>query len=283
MSPQGGLGKKLEEAFTVMTLNNTFNNLKIEKLEKGVTVLKIARPQALNSLNTETLHEMKKALTAIARDSSVRVLVLTGEGEKAFIAGADIVEMKDKNVSEGVLFAQLGHEITKLLELMPKPTIAAVNGFALGGGTEMAIACDFIVASDKAVFGQPEVSLGIIPGFGATIRLAKFIGFPLAKELIFSGRRVKAEEAKEIGLVNHVYPSDSFMKSAIELAHSISQHSYSAIARAKALMNEFSESSGLNFKLDAEATSFGQLFGSADQREGMAAFVEKRKPAFQGL
>lgn len=266
-----------------MTLSNAFNNIKVEKGEMGITTLKIARPKALNALNTETLQEMKKALTAIAKDNAIRVLILTGDGDKAFIAGADILEMKDKKVSEGVLFAQLGHEVTKLLELMPKPTIAAVNGFALGGGTEMAIACDFIVANEKAVFAQPEVGLGIMPGFGATIRLAKYVGFPVAKELIFSGRRVKAEEAKELGLVNHIYPSDTFMSSVIELARSISQHSYSAIARSKALMNEFSESTGLNFKLDAEATSFGQLFETADQREGMTAFVEKRKPSFQGL
>lgn len=261
----------------------TFNNIQVDNLEMGITVLRINRPKALNSLNSETLQEMKKALTSISRDNKVRVLVLTGEGDKAFIAGADILEMKDKNASEGVMFAQLGHEVTKLLELMPKPTIAAVNGYALGGGTEMAIACDFIVCCDKAVFAQPEVGLGIIPGFGATIRLAKYVGFPMAKELIFSGRRIKAEEAREIGLVNHVYPTDGFLNSVLDLARSISQHSASAVARSKQLMNEFSESTGLNSKLDAEATSFGQLFGTHDQREGMTAFVEKRKPAFQGL
>jgi enoyl-CoA hydratase len=166
---------------------------------------------------------------------------------------------------------------------MPKPTIAAVNGFALGGGTEMAISCDFILASDKAVFGQPEVGLGIIPGFGATVRLAKFVGWPCAKELIFSGRRVKADEAKEIGLVNHVFPAETFMHQVIEIAKSMSQHSSPAIAQAKRIMNEFSETVGLNMKLDAEATTFGQLFGSSDQREGMGAFLEKRKPSFQGI
>src|SRR6185437_333233 len=156
-----------------MTHNKEYKNIHLESAEHGIRILKIARREALNALNSDTLHEMKEALTEEARDHKTRVLILTGEGEKAFIAGADIVEMKDKNVSEGVRFAQLGHEVTKLLELMPKPTIAAVNGYALGGGTEMAISCDFIVASEKAVFGQPEVGLGIIPGFGATIRLAK--------------------------------------------------------------------------------------------------------------
>lgn len=261
----------------------TLNNLQIESTEPGIRIVKIARPKALNALNTETLRELRSVLQEEARNPATRVLILTGEGDKAFIAGADIVEMKDKNMSEGVQFAQLGHEVTKLLELMPKPTIAAVNGFALGGGTEMAISCDFIVASAGAVFGQPEVGLGIIPGFGATLRLAKFVGWPRAKELIFSGRRIKAEEARDIGLVNHIYPADGFMNPVVELARTISLHSAPAVARAKQLMNEFSESTGLNMKLDAEATSFGQLFGTPDQREGMGAFVEKRKPQFHGL
>jgi enoyl-CoA hydratase len=266
-----------------MTPKSPAKNLIVEMQSPGIRVIKIARREALNALNTETLEELKSQLTLDSKDPAVRVLVLTGEGDKSFIAGADIAEMKDKNSGEGIRFAQLGHEVTKLLELMPKPTIAAVNGYALGGGTEMAIACDFIVASDKAVFGQPEVTLGIIPGFGATIRLAKFVGWPRAKELIFSGRRFKAEEALAMGLVNHVYPAADFMTQALELARTISQQSHAAIARAKKLMNEFSESVGLNFKLDGEAHSFGQLFGSHDQREGMTAFVEKRKPKFEGM
>jgi enoyl-CoA hydratase len=260
-----------------------YKNIVLETADPGVRIFKISRPKALNALNTETLHEMKDALAAESKDPATRVLVLTGDGDKAFIAGADIVEMKDKTSSEGVSFAQLGHEVTKLLELMPKPTIAAVNGFALGGGTEMALACDFILASDKAVFGQPEVALGIIPGFGATIRLAKFVGLPRAKELIFSGRRIKADEARAIGLVNQVYPADGFMDQVLEVARAISQQSHSAVARSKQLLNEFSETNGLNMKLDAEAQAFGRLFGSSDQREGMSAFVDKRKPKFQGL
>lgn len=261
----------------------TPKNLVLEWADPGIRIVKISRPKALNALNTETLHELKDVLRAEAQNDATRVIILTGDGDKAFIAGADIVEMKDKSVGEGVHFAQVGHEVTKLLELMPKPTIAAVNGFALGGGTEMAIACDFIVASEKAVFGQPEVGLGIIPGFGATIRLAKFVGLPRAKELIFSGRRIKSDEAMAIGLVNHVYPAEGFLNSVLELARLISQQSHSAVAKAKQLMNEFSESTGLSSKLDAEAHAFGRLFGSHDQREGMGAFVEKRKPNFQGL
>lgn len=260
-----------------------FKNVLIENKDPGIRIVKINRPQALNALNTETLRELKAALKTAAEDKSVRVVVFTGEGEKSFIAGADISEMNGKNSSEGITFAQLGHEVTKLLELMPKVTIAAVNGFALGGGTEMAISCDFIYASDKAVFGQPEVCLGIIPGFGGTIRLAKFVGYPRAKELIFSGKKIKADEALRIGLVNAVYPAAELLTQTIETAKTISQNSLSAVVKAKKLLNEFSESSGLDYKLDAEAQEFGNLFGSHDQKEGMGAFVEKRKPKFQGL
>ncbi|MEO5971039.1 MAG: enoyl-CoA hydratase-related protein [Bdellovibrionia bacterium] len=260
-----------------------YNHLIIDSVEHGIKIMKISRPAALNALNTPVLKEMKHFLTHEAENIATRVIILTGDGHKAFIAGADISEMATKSASEGVEFSQAGHEVTKLLELMPKPTIAAVNGYALGGGTEMAIACDFILASDKAVFGQPEVGLGLIPGFGATIRLAKFVGLPRAKELIFSGRKIKADEAFAIGLVNHVYPAASFMSEVLDLAKTISTQSFAAIARAKQLMNEFSESSGLNFKLDAEAQAFSRLFGSQDQLEGMAAFAEKRKPNFKGL
>jgi len=259
------------------------NHLVTETVNPGILIIKISRPKALNALNSEVLQELKALLTEESENPSTRVIVLTGDGEKAFIAGADISEMKDKSATEGVQFAHLGHEVTKLLELMLKPTIAAVNGFALGGGTELAISCDFIVASDKAVFGQPEVGLGIIPGFGATLRLSKFVGLPRAKELIFSGRKIKAEEAFEIGLVNHVFPSENFMTKVIELAKEISLQSFSAVSRSKKLLNEFSESIGLNYKLDAEAQAFGRLFGSEDQKEGMTAFIEKRKPKFRGL
>ncbi len=261
----------------------TYKNLLVETAEPGITIIKINRPSVLNALNSETIRDLRDALRIEAVNPVSRVVILTGEGEKSFIAGADIAEMKDKGFSEGTEFAQLGHQVTKLLELMPKPTIAAVNGFALGGGTEMAISCDFIVASDNAVFGQPEVALGIIPGFGANIRLAKFVGLPRAKELIFSGRRIKADEAMAIGLVNHVYPAQDFMKHVLELARQISENSHSAVSRAKQLLNEFGESVGLNQKLDAEAHAFGRLFGTADQREGMTAFIEKRKAKFKGI
>jgi enoyl-CoA hydratase len=261
----------------------TPKNLIVEKHEPGITVVKVSRPKALNALNTETLREMRDVFAAEAKDEKTRVLILTGDGEKSFIAGADIAEMAGKTGGEGIDFAQLGHETTKLLELMSKPTIAAVNGFALGGGCEFAIACDFILASDKALFGQPEVGLGIIPGFGGCVRLAKFVGMPMAKDLIFSGRRIKADEALRIGLANQVFPADQFMAQVLEVAKTIAGVSAPAVAKAKELMNEFAETSGLNSKLDAEAHAFGRVFGTHDQKEGMGAFLEKRKPKFQGL
>jgi enoyl-CoA hydratase len=276
---QAGSEKRPAEDSTVMTPKFVL----VESHAPGICIVKISRPEALNAINSQVLHELKEVLSTEAEKVATRVIVLTGAGEKAFVAGADIAEMKDKDVSEGVLFAQLGHEVTKLLELMPKPTIAAVNGFALGGGTELAIACDFILASETAVFGQPEVGLGVIPGFGATLRLAKFVGLPRAKELIFTGRKVSAAEAFTIGLVNQVFPAQDFMKQVLEIATNISLKSAQALGRAKQLLNEFSESAGLNFKLDAEAQAFGMFFGSEDQKEGMTAFIEKRKPKFQGL
>lgn len=261
----------------------TPENLILERIEPGIQLIKISRPKALNALNTATLKELDEVLRDVAADASVRVVVITGDGEKSFIAGADITEMQHKTPQQAAEFAGLGHEVTKHLELMPKPTIAAVNGFAFGGGTEMAIACDFILASANAVFAQPEVGLGIIPGFGANVRLAKFVGLARAKEMIFSGRRVKADEAAAIGLVNRVFPAEEFMARVIEVAQQISRNSRTAVACAKRLINETSESVGLNAKLDAEAQAFGGLFGGGDQLEGMTAFVEKRKPGFEGL
>ena len=179
--------------------------------------------------------------------------------------------------------AENGHRIFNKIESTAKPVIAAVNGFALGGGTEMALACDFIIASEKAVFGQPEVSLGIIPGFGGCFRLARAVGLPRAKELIFSGRRIKADEALAIGLCNHVLPAEGFLPAVIEHARVIALQSASAVSKAKSLMVEFTEAMGLNTKIDAESHAFGRLMGSFDQREGMGAFTEKRKAKFEGL
>lgn len=258
-------------------------NIKVEDLEFGIQKITISRPEVLNALNSETLVNLRDALVIAANSKNVRVVVLTGEGDKAFIAGADISEMKDQTVSQGITFAQRGQEVTKLLQLMPKPTIAAVNGYALGGGMEMAISCDFIVASENAIFGQPEVTLGVIPGFGATVRLSYFVGMPRAKELLFSGRKVSAQDAKDMGLANEVFPSSSFEAEVLKLAKSISRNSQYAVGVSKKLLNEFSETNGLDYKLDAEAHEFGSCFGTEEQREGMTAFLEKRKPQFFNL
>jgi len=266
-----------------MTSSSAFSTLKIEHRPQGVTVLIISRPEALNALNSQVLRELKMALGALSHEPETRVVVLTGEGAKSFVAGADIIEMKDKSTQDAVEFAQLGQEVTKLLELMPKPTIAAVNGFALGGGCELALACDFILAAENAGFGQPEVGLGVIPGFGGTVRLMKAVGVARAKDLIFSGRRIKAPEAFQLGLVSRVIAAEGFLDQAVEAAKQIAQNGAQAVSKAKQLMNEFSESVGLSSKLDAEAHAFGRLFGSHDQREGMEAFAAKRKPQFSGL
>lgn len=263
------------------------NNLLLERVAPetapGVAIVKLTRPKVLNALNRETLLELKETFTQLAQDDSVRVVILTGEGEKAFIAGADISEMQRLSPAESLQFSQLGNEVAKLLELMPKPTIAAVNGYALGGGTEMAIACDFIIAADRAVFGQPEVGLGVIPGFGGTLRLAKFVGYPKAKELIYTGKKITANEALSLGLANAIVPQAELMARVIEIAKTISLQSHSAIVAAKKLLTEFSETAGLQSKITAEAQAFSSLFTTPDQKEGMSAFIEKRKPKFKGL
>ncbi|MBN20857.1 MAG: crotonase [Bdellovibrionaceae bacterium] len=259
------------------------NNIKVEDRDHGIRVILIDRPKALNALNTETLLELQKVLKETAVSSEIRVVVLTGGGEKAFIAGADITEMMGKNLSQGISFAKVGQEVTRLLESLPQPTIAMVGGFALGGGAEMAIACDFIYASDSAVFGQPEVGLGVIPGFGGTARLSRFVGLPMAKDLIFSGRKIKSDEALRIGLVNEVVKRSELNDFVMKRAQQIASHSAGAVRACKRVMNEFEETHGIDYKLDMEAQEFGSLFGTKDQKEGMSAFMEKRKPNFEGV
>jgi enoyl-CoA hydratase len=268
-----------------------FENLLIEIKDRVATV-SFNRPKALNALNEATLKELRAALVwlehhaagregASATGESVDVVILTGTGEKSFVAGADILEMKDKGHEEGERFARLGQGVTRALELLPQPVIAAVNGFALGGGCEFAISCDFILASDNAVFGQPEVALGIIPGFGGSVRLARFVGQPRARELIYSGRKIKAAEALRIGLANEVVPQADLLKRAHEIAQEIRKNSPMAVARSKKLMNQI-YTMPIDNALREEALQFGSIFGSYDQREGMTAFAEKRKAAFKG-
>ncbi|MEM2925825.1 MAG: enoyl-CoA hydratase-related protein [Halobacteria archaeon] len=257
-----------------------FENILIEK-EEGIAILKINRPEKLNSLNSKALQELEAALDLIERDSESKVVILTGSGERAFIAGADIAEMKDKNEIEARKFAELGHRITAKLEAMGKPVIAAVNGYALGGGCEIAIACDIIIASENAIFGQPEVSLGICPGWGATQRLARWIGIGKAKELIYTGNRIDAREAERIGLVNKVVPLEKLMQVAREIGNKIASNAPLAVKYAKEAINEgVYKSITSGFKLEVEL--FGKCFAAEDQKEGMLAYLQRRKAQFKG-
>jgi len=255
-------------------------SVEIEVADNIATVT-MNRPEALNAFNSKQLGRMIDALKRVRDDNSVRCVILTGAGERAFAAGADIKEMAQKSPDEGLAFARLGHAMANLAEGMPKPTIAAVNGFALGGGSEIALACDIRIASENAVFAQPEVSLGIPPGWGATQRLTRLVGPGLAAEIILTGRRVKAEEALRIELVNAVYPADQLLLEARKLAEMIVKQSPRAIAAAKTLM-QIAFDGDTRRGLDTEARVFSQAFGSEDQREGMTAFIEKRTPSFTG-
>ena len=242
------------------------------EVDAAVAVVTIDREEALNALDVATLTELRDRLRKLAGDAAVRAVVLTGAGEKAFAAGADIKYMSGLDVMAARAWGALGHETAHLLEEMPKPTIAAVNGFALGGGCELALACDLRYASSRAKLGQPEINLAIVPGWGGTQRLSRLCGVGVAKELIFSGRTVDAEEAVRIGLVNAI--ADPVLDRAVEVARVLAKKSAIALALAKRLVNM---SPGA---LEVEAREFGDLFASADAKEGLAAFVEKREPRF---
>ena len=245
----------------------------------SVAVVTIDRPDALNALNVETLTELRDRLLELAADEDARVVVLTGAGEKAFVAGADIKYMSELDPDQAKGWGALGHETGRLRETMPKPTIAAVNGFALGGGCELALACDIRYASSRAKLGQPEINLGIVPGWGGTQRLAHVCGIGVAKELIYTGRTVDAEEALRIGLVNAI--ADPVLEKALETAHELAGKSRLALSLAKELCNL---TLGVDYTvaLASEAERFGALFSSEDAKEGLTAFVEKRAPNFVG-
>ena len=252
----------------------------VERAE-GIATVTMNRPDALNAFDTTQLERLLNALRELRADRAVRCVVLTGAGDRAFAAGADIREMAELSPLAGLAFGRLGHAVTAAVEGLPQPTIAAVNGYALGGGCELALACDIRLAAENAQFAQPEAGLGIPPGWGGTQRLPRLVGPGLAAELIFTGRRVAADEALRIGLVNAVYPADQLLPEATKLARRIAANSPRAVAAAKQLMAlAFAGDPGAG--LAAELTLFGQSFGSADQREGMRAFVEKRSPVFTG-
>jgi enoyl-CoA hydratase len=247
--------------------------------EGAVAVVTVDRQDALNALDVSTLSDLRDRLQEVSDDDEVRAVILTGAGEKAFVAGADIKYMSGLDVEQAKAWGGLGHEAGRLLETMPKPAIAAVNGFALGGGCELALACDIRYAASGAKLGQPEVNLGIIPGWGGTQRLARVCGLGVAKELIFTGRLVGAEEALRIGLVNAVH--DPVLDRARETASLLASKSPIALRLMKGLANR-ALGGDHEANLEAEAEMFGELFSSDDAKEGMTAFVEKREPVFRG-
>ncbi len=252
--------------------------LKVEH-NGGITVMKVSAPKSLNALNSTILKEMDDFIDHL--DKATRVLIITGDGEKSFVAGADISEMAHLNEQEGFEFGRLGAQVFRKIELLPMPVIAAVNGFALGGGCELAMSCDIRIASSKAKFGQPEVGLGIIPGFSGTHRLPKLIGQGYAKEMIYTGKVIRADEALRIGLVNAVYEPEELMDKAMEMAQLMLKNAPVAISLAKQSINE-------GYDLDADGAIglenklFGKCFATRDQKEGMDAFLNKRKADFQG-
>jgi enoyl-CoA hydratase len=243
--------------------------------EGQIALLTIDRPKALNALNSSVLEELDQAIDAVDLQE-VRALIITGSGEKSFVAGADIAEMSNLTKEEGVAFGKKGNDVFRKIESLPIPVIAAVNGFALGGGCELSIACDIRLCSENAVFGQPEAGLGITPGFGGTQRLARIIGIGRAKELIFSTSHIKAEEAYRVGLVNHVYPIEELLPQAKKLASKIAANAPIAVRNCKKAIND-----GLQTDIDSaiviEENLFGDCFETHDQKEGMGAFLEKRK------
>jgi enoyl-CoA hydratase len=258
----------------------SFENI-VFQVEQGIATITFNRPKALNALNQALLAEFSKALDAIAADEAIRVLILTGAGEKAFVAGADIGELATFSALQAKNFSQAGHAIIAKLQELPIAVIAAVNGFALGGGSEIALACDFIYAADTAKFGLPEITLGLIPGFGGTQRLPRLVGANRAKELIFTGRMITAAEAAQIGLANKVVPAAALMEEVLKTARDIAAKGRVSLRAVKQAINQ-----GLNVDLVSgcriEVDAFALALASRDAKEGTAAFLEKRKAVFKG-
>jgi enoyl-CoA hydratase len=260
----------------------TYQNLILEPAESGkVAVLTVNRPKALNALNAETLDEILQAVAQVAADKETRVLLITGGGDKAFVAGADIAAMQNMSALEAQAFSEKGQRVMQAIEALPIPVIALVNGYALGGGCELALSCDWIIASERAVFGQPEVNLGIPPGFGGTQRLARIVGRARALELVTTGRSVKADEALRIGLVNDVVPGPELMQKGLEMAKLVVAKAPVAVRVARQAVQR-----GLDMDLAngcvLETTLFAFAFGTEDRKEGMTAFLAKRAAKFEG-
>ncbi len=253
----------------------------IFEVKEGVGILTINRPKVLNALNPETLDEIDDVIKKVKEDESIRVLIITGAGDKAFVAGADISEFPKMTPLQAKIFSEKGHKVFFEIESLPIPTIACVNGYALGGGCELALACDFIYASEKAKFGQPEINLGIMPGFGGTQRLSRIIGKAKTKELCMTGVQISAQEAKELGIVAQVFPHEELFDKTMEVAKSLAQKSRVALRQIKQTIDrgfDVDLKTGCSIEIEA----FALTFSSSDAKEGTTAFLEKRKPNFKG-
>jgi len=257
-------------------------NVVVLEHEGSVSILTVNRPKVLNALNADVLRSLRKAIESVAGRGETRCLILTGAGDKAFVAGADIAAMQGMTRRDAQAFSRAGHEVMEALDKLPMPVIAAVNGFALGGGCELALACDFIYASEKAKFGQPEVNLGVVPGFGGTQRLARRVGIAMARELVYTAAIIDAAEALRIGLVNRVCAPDQLLAETKKTAQLIGQKGPLAVSQAKRVIAD-----GLDNLLadgnDLEIDAFAACFETGDQKEGMTAFLEKRPAAFTGM
>ncbi|AMM51071.1 enoyl-CoA hydratase [Rufibacter sp. DG15C] len=256
-----------------------YNNLLLDN-QDGILFITVNRPTKMNALNIETVQEIQSAMQEVYDDEEVRGVILTGSGEKAFVAGADIAEIAELNEVNGRRFAERGQDVFSMIEECPKPVIAAVNGFALGGGCELAMACHIRVASENARFGQPEVNLGLIPGYGGTQRLTQLVGKGKAMELMMTGDLIPAQEAKELGLVNHVTAVGELMPKCLEIMNKIIAKAPLAVGMIVDCVNAWYDKEEHGYQ--TEANSFSRCCGSDDFKEGTSAFLEKRKPHFKG-
>ena len=273
-------GQKRNKTIGKGDMKMELKNILYEK-KNGVATITINRPKALNSMNEETILEISSTLDDIRKDENVKVVVITGAGNRAFSAGADINMMKGRGTLEGRRSSQLGQRLMNEVEDLEKPVIAAINGYALGGGLELAMACDLRIASENAKLGQPEINIGLIPGWGGTQRLPRLVGAGIAKEMIFTGKMIDAKTAERLGLLNVVVPPEQLKKAVKELVMELINKPPIGIELAKQLINNSTETD-LRVGLTHEAEAFGVLASTEDFKEGVAAFLEKRKPKFKG-
>jgi enoyl-CoA hydratase len=279
------LGEKLERAFTIGHKNRERSGMEFKYIiyekSEGIVTITLNRPEALNAFNREVIEEILKALEDIKADENIRVVILTGAGEKAFSAGADVKAMKGMDALKARELSLMGEKLCNALENLEKPVIAAINGYALGGGLEVAMACDIRIAAENARMGQTEINIGLIPGWGGTQRLPRLIGKTKAKELIFTGKIIDAKTAEQLGIVNMVVPADKLKEAVHQFALELASKAPVALKVAKSLINKGSEIS-LDAAIALEREGFGVVASTEDLQEGVSAFIEKRKPTFKG-